>query len=458
MTSSGSLDGEQSLLPWLQSVGFHRNPFSLPFAENQTLEMFQQTYFVSDELEFLMLQEEKSAAFLAPYGGGKTAARRYTQFRWEEQYPHAFITVFDNFTAVVEQLPDVTLSTYREPLLAATAESFWEHISQKPEKLLSLSETWQQWWWALLRYYLPGTLLDFRVNDVPELAGSYSKFVQANNEKRPFRMNDPLPTILKTIYGQLKNIGFARWLILVDEIDGETLHHVDALTVLLRPLINTLALFRMSLTWKFFLPHEVREVVGQSSSRLRGELEVAEILWGQEDLAKLLENRLLWASDGAHQSLVSFSTELPNLNNSLVELAHKHQETFGAPRSLLKLGETLVSHLTSESLITQDDWQKFILSLPAYLLMGEVEKRQLQNISREKLFEILNKFFNLTELRELAFKLSIDFENVSGENTKISKSLGLIEYCECRQRIPHLVKAVCTERPRVTICQENTIT
>lgn len=132
MTSNGNFDGESPTL-WLQSVGFHRNPFSLPFAENQPTDMFQQTYFVADELEQLMLHEEKSVAFLAPYGGGKTAARRYTQFRWEEQYPHAFITVYENFTAVVEQLPDVTLSTHRESLLAATAESFWTYISHSPK-------------------------------------------------------------------------------------------------------------------------------------------------------------------------------------------------------------------------------------------------------------------------------------------------------------------------------------
>lgn len=454
MTSNDNTVAE-SLTPWLQSVGFQRNPFSLPFAENQPTDMFQQTYFVADELEQLMLDQEKSVAFLAPYGGGKTAARRYTQFRWEEQYPHAFITVYDNFTAVAEQLPDVKLSTHREPLLAATAESFWGCISKKPEKLLALPEVWQLWWWALLHHYLPGSLLEFRVHDVPELVSSYFEYVQRGDGKRPFRYTEQLPVILKTIDEQLKNIGFTNWFILVDEIDGEILHHVDAMAVLLRPLLNTLALYRMPFTWKFFLPHEVREVVSQSSPRLRGQLEIADILWNRGDLSKFLENRLLWASNGAYKSLVSFSTEgLPNLNESLIDLAYKHQETFGAPRSLLRLGDKLISQLNQKNIIAQEDWQQFIISLPAYMLMEEAEKKRLQNVSRDKLLEVLNGHFNLSELRELAFILSIEFENLTGENTRKSKAIGLIEYCECRQRIPHLVKAACTERSQTSLCEE----
>lgn len=124
-------------------------------------------------------------------------------------------------------------------------------------------------------------MLDFRVRDVPELIDSYSKYGQMGDEKRPFRPDEQLSSILKAIHDQLKNLGFARWLILVDEIDGEMYHHVDALAMILRPLINTLALFRMSLIWKFFLPHELREIVGQSLPRLRGQLEIADIVWSK---------------------------------------------------------------------------------------------------------------------------------------------------------------------------------
>ena len=93
-------------------------------------------------------------------------------------------------------------------------------------------------------------------------------------------------------------------------------------------------------------------------------------------------------------------------------------------------------------------------SLPTYMLMEEAEKRALQNVSREELLEVLNSKFDLGELRELAFRLAIEFENLKGENTRRSKALGLIEYCESRQRVPHLVKAVCAKRPQATICRE----
>jgi len=451
MTSNGNTIAE-SLTPWLRSVGFQRNPFSLPFAENQPPDMFQQTYFVADELEQLMLDQEKSVALLAPYGGGKTAARRYTQFRWEEQYPHAFITVYDNFTAVAEQLPKVKLSTHREPLLAATAEAFWGYISKVPEKLLALPEIWQSWWWAFLYYYLPGALLEFRVHSMPGLSSSYLKYVQSGNRRRPFRRTEQLPVILRTLSDQLKVLGFTHWFMLVDEVDGEMPHHVDAMTTLLRPLLNTLALFRMSITWRFFLPHEVREPVNQSSARFRGQLELADIHWRWDDLAKLLENRLLWASDGSYKSLVSLSSELTDLDKSLIDLAYWNQDVFGAPRSLLRLGESLVEQLAPNNFITDKDWQKFLdTQQVVYLLNKETEK--LENVSRDKLLNSLMTYFSLGDLKELAYLLCIDFETISGDN-KTEKALGLVQYCEKQQRLPQLIKLVCDKRPNANIYQE----
>ena len=453
MTSNGNFDGE-SLTPWLQSVGFQRNPFSLPFAENQPTDMFQRTYFVADELEQLMLHQEKSVAFLAPYGGGKTAARRYTQFRWEEQYPHAFITVYDNFTAVAEQLPRMSLNTHREPLLAATAESFWGYINQKPEKLLALPEHNQRWWWALLHHYLPGELLDFRVHSVPGLAGSYLIYTQMGEDKvRPFRADESVTDILKTIRRQLDAIGLVHWLILVDKIDGAMHHHVDALQGLLHPLLNTLTLFRMSIAWKLFLPHEVQEMVTLSSSCLRRDLEIANINWERDNLWKFLENRISWATDNSHKSLASFSSEFPQVDEYLVEMAYQHRETFGAPRTLLKMGDDFLSRLAPESLITKKDWQQFLFSLPAYWQMKNAEMGRLQSVSRDKLADALESHFSLEEMRGLVFKLWIDFENIAGD-TKIAKAQSLIEYCERYHRIPQLTKLLCKERPNASICQK----
>ncbi|MCZ7672537.1 MAG: hypothetical protein M5U34_38105 [Chloroflexi bacterium] len=241
MNASDNHNTETTLSPWLDSFGFNKNPFSMLYAENQSDDMLQETYYVTDEPDKLlqfMLDEDRHVAFLAPYGGGKTASCLYTHFRWQTGKPHAFITVFNNFTAVAEQLPDVTLNTHRAALVEAVADSFWTYIKNCPDKFLLLSRNWQVWWWSLLETYLPEESLYFRVNEVPKLVPSYENYkgeVGSGKEILPFQPNQQLPGILKAISNQLAKIGFTRWLIMVDEIDAEANHHIDDLSRLLKP-------------------------------------------------------------------------------------------------------------------------------------------------------------------------------------------------------------------------------
>lgn len=469
MTSNGNTVAE-SLTPWLQSVGFQRNPFSLPFAENQPTDMFQQTYFVADELEQLMLDQEKSVAFLAPYGGGKTAARRYTQFRWEEQYPHAFITVYDNFTAVAEQLPNVKLSTHREPLLAATAEAFWGYISKEPEKLLALPEIWQSWWWAFLYHYLPGALLDFRVQDMPGLADSYLKYVQMGNGKRPFRTDEQLPNILETIFDQLAKFGYMRWLMLIDGIDNTmafTQHHLN---IILSPLVNTPPLFRSTITWKFFLPESVLDALEGSLARWRSGLEITRPNLDKEESKKslqvLLQNRLRWASNGAFDSLNHFAEEI-EVDQELIKLVLDTPGDLGLVHRLLFLGNML-THSLKPGRITRPIWHSFIQRTAKVYFHKKpfgitevsngasnqsVPSKGYYNVTELELRGALDNHFNINEIVALAHKLDVNPEELEN-TTKTHLIISLIGYLKRRNRYVELVEAVCIERPTATICKE----
>lgn len=469
MTSNGSFD-EESPLPWLQSVGFHLNPFSLPFAENQPTDMFQQTYFVADELEQLMLDQEKSVAFLAPYGGGKTAARRYTQFRWEEQYPHAFITVYDNFTAVAEQLPNVKLSTHREPLLAATAEAFWGCISKWPQKLLALPEVWQLWWWALLHHYLPGALLEFRVYDVPELVDSYSRYVQKGDERRPFRPNEELPTILHAIHDRLAKFGFIHWLLLVDDIDNTLAHNKDALSKILTPLVNTPSLFRDSITWKFFLAESALDVLEGSLARSRSGLEIIQPNLDKEESKKLLrvllQNRLRWASNGAIDSLNRFAQEI-EVDEELIKLVLNNPGDLGPVHRLLFFGDMLASSLEIGT-ISRSKWHSFIqktskvyfqekpFGITETLIEEEKQNtpsKKINDVPETDLLRALDNHFNRSELIILAHSLEVNVEELEGSTLK-EQAISLIKYLKRRDRYYDLVEAVCKERPNATMCKE----
>lgn len=65
---------------------------------------------------------------------------------------------------------------------------------------------------------------------------------------------------------------------------------------------------------------------------------------------------------------------------------------------------------------------------------------------REKLRNILVKYFNESELRDLCFQLEIDHETLGGEG-HTDKARELVTYCERRGRLPDLWAACRKARP-----------
>jgi hypothetical protein len=60
--------------------------------------------------------------------------------------------------------------------------------------------------------------------------------------------------------------------------------------------------------------------------------------------------------------------------------------------------------------------------------------------------DILETYFNNSELRDLCFRLDIDYENLPGEG-KATKARELILYCERQGRTRDLAEACCRLRP-----------
>ena len=64
-----------------------------------------------------------------------------------------------------------------------------------------------------------------------------------------------------------------------------------------------------------------------------------------------------------------------------------------------------------------------------------------------ELVDKIDRTFNLSEIRGLCFQLSIDYENLSGENKK-DKIISLVNYCKNRRKLEELVNQCKILRPK----------
>lgn len=71
-----------------------------------------------------------------------------------------------------------------------------------------------------------------------------------------------------------------------------------------------------------------------------------------------------------------------------------------------------------------------------------------ESMNQQRLYEILDAYFNLSELSEICFTLQIDFEHISGHE-KRAKIRDFIRYCLAQQRIPDLLQLLSELRPHL---------
>ncbi len=362
------------LSAWLNNLGFTEDPFGYPRAERSPKKMLQETYIYDEELAQLMLDPRQSVVFLAPYGGGKTAARQYTRFRWEDAYEQTLIAEYKDFATIANSLPTCHLKDHIDPLMQAITAAVGQRLAQEPERYMQLFELDQIWWLKIFSTYAAGGLDDLLNAHLTLEAFIYDSVayekLQTLRRKRPFNQNVSLSTMLKKIVTQCHHLRFDKLLILVDEVDDYSQNdEIDDMKAMLKPLFRTMSAYEFVL-WKYFVPDDLQSFITKTAANRKKAIIVQPIHWKDEErLKKLLQHRLLWASDDEIGSLNEMTADdqvlaLTDLDAELVQLtltSLTYQEEMGIPRTLLHLGNMLIKEAQKqhEPLITKAVWDEF---------------------------------------------------------------------------------------------------
>ena len=362
------------LSAWLQNLGFVEDPFGYPRAERSPDKMLQHTYVYDEELEQLMLDQHQSAVFIAPYGGGKTAARQYTKFRWEDEHTNTLVAVYKDFATVAESLPNCRLEHHIRPIMQAVVAAVWQRLDdQESDRYKQLYEPNKVWWLKMFHTYSAAGLESLLSENIALAeyifdSEAYQKF-QLLTDKNPFNESISLSSGLRKVAVECRLLRFDRILILVDEVDDYAADNeaVD-MQNLLRPLFRAMSTYEHIL-WKFFVPDELQTFVMNSPARRKQAITVQTIRWDKDRLKKFLEQRLIWANKEDISSLNQMTADeklaLIDLDEEIVNLALTslaHHKEMGIPRTLLHLGKNLVrlAEKKRDPLITKAIWDEFL--------------------------------------------------------------------------------------------------
>lgn len=453
-----------ALQSWLQSQGFIEDPFGHYTADNTPAEMLQATYIYDSTLEDLMLSNQ-SVAILAPYGGGKTMARRYWQTQWQKKHSDALIVTYNDFAVPAQHLPQAALKNHIPSLLGCLAESAWKIFGPTQERLLTLTDNDQTWWWALLDSYYPEQpFFPFYLTESPDLRNSYERLFAANKIKL-FGEQQTLDSRLHQAVPYLNRAGFSRLLILVDEVDAQEQNAPLMIEKIASPLLNALRLFsNEKIVWKYFLPDSIAGMVENSAAVLKLRVTTQRISWNADQLKALLQSRLAWASGDAVDSLkkLKLSEEMPQLDDDFIALVEKNQSRHGAPRTLLMYGRILFTTLatrTDNKSNTKATWQEFLDLIddtnPDSELKTVATREQIEPMTPRELRQILVDHFNLDELRQLCFDLYINYEELPGGDTLSPKAQSLVEYCQRHGKMAELKEQISQARPILFVMNED---
>jgi hypothetical protein len=362
------------------TLGFHYDPFAFPFAEHMPQDVLEETFISHDGFTEHIMNLDRSAVLLAPTGGGKTASRRLLEAHLERCHTRALTgdisgpsiaaltVIYNDFEAIIENLPQVRIADHVQPLLGAVATAIYSYIVAHQERFMSLNREHCDWWWSFLDIYLPGELLPLRLLDHVPLNAAYDK--RKTIHQSIFRPSSSLPTILTTLLQRLRSLQIERIFILVDEMDNAPeIQSPSSVAAVAMPLLKSLSLLSLSgVVWKFFLPDVLEQAVASSSGYTTGRLPLVPIMWhghyvGQPllELTQLLRQRLLWASEDKISDIDGLANQelarAVKIEQELVEMALRHRH-LGPPRALLALGGQLLEMMGGQQ-ISLKEWEVF---------------------------------------------------------------------------------------------------
>lgn len=358
--------------PRLANMGFQYHPFAWREAERMNLEVLEETYTLHPKFIETIMDLERSAALLAPFGGGKTAARlRLTASLMKKQEEILreikenknvsdipLVVQYINFESIFSQLPAISLENHMPLLLASIAESLYIFIYSYRDLFMRLDNRERDFWWAFLEAYRLGIPLNSDLRD-GILLKDWQRISPRSN---PIIHGTNLSQILDVLVNHVNRLSVANIFILVDGIDAQTQEQMKMESIPLS-LLNHLGLFSIpGIIWKFFLPHQLKGMVGQSLSYLTGRLSILPIQWDQDSLKKFLSERLLWASAGGIRDIAQHCEQelilkLSDVDAELAKIALQHNR-LGPPRAMLELADKLY-HFGDQSQINLSDWEYF---------------------------------------------------------------------------------------------------
>jgi len=383
----------------LKQLDLEHDPFDYFEAEKMPAESLEETFIAQPGFEE-MIDVDQSAVFVAPSGGGKTASRlrleiylkqrqstalAMSEFQRDELVNAPLSVTYNDFSNVVEFVPNVGLQHHRVPLLAAIAESVYIFITEHADRFLGLVDNDRSWFWFYLRIYLKGESLIFRLQTDLRLKADYERL--ADESLPPFQADSTLGDVFAALPKRLADLSLTAMFILVDGIDGYTETRLPiGQTVLVSPLLDALSLLSLpSVVWKFFLPDTLKQEVQKSAGYSTGRLRIIPIEWDEYSLKGLLQTRLLWASGGKVDDINQWcerSLNDVNISAELVSMALRHR-LLGPPRALLQLGSKLLESQTA-TILSRDDWNYFLQQVQSDLTQPELKPLEydLPNLQR----------------------------------------------------------------------------
>ena len=121
-------------------------------------------------------------------------------------------------------------------------------------------------------------------------------------------------------------------------------------------------------------------------------------------------------------------------------------------QQLAKEGLTLVGQITAHRRVMTSDTAVAQLlcdtpELNAYFIAARQTAGAQEQANLVKLFQKIDQHFNDSELRNLAFRLGVEYENLTGE-TRRDKARELVTHMQRHVRLSELINQTAALRPR----------
>jgi hypothetical protein len=370
------LSVQNAISQWWRYWGFKENPFATSEADREYFLPF--AFVDTGKLEWIYgnPKNTQTVLFFASRGCGKTAHRRKLESdacparsnRDVLTVGYAEFSFWRNLSH--KPMPE----DHVEAIVGLAVEAILKTIAKLPKnKIDGLSDNFVEEFKHICNEYTKGILGQIRVDKsgisyLPEIKNiaskdSFSLFLSRLKQSSfpDYSLRDPsYHTTFKVLVEITQELGVQAIYVLIDAVD-EVIIESSTWIDYLAPLISDLQLMRLpGLAFKFFLPAEKKKELFDRGFVRGDKLSYAELIWNEEDLRSLLENRLKAFNETGIDSLrMMCEPQLASQIDHLLIEKSKH-----IPRNLLQLGQHLVAvHCQRENkkrLLTIGDWDQVV--------------------------------------------------------------------------------------------------